>query len=195
MNNLIKIISIVLFIFFSSQTIAIDAKNSFAIKGAGVLTCQNFLQENKSNSKQFMLFVGWVDGYLTALNMKTKNTFDIAPWQSTELLVSSLVTYCKKHPDLKFFNAASMMVKILKKEQLTHHSSILEAKANGKSILLYKDILIRIQKKLIELKEYNGVADGFFNEQTKLALTSFQNKKKIKETGLPDQKTLLFLFQ
>lgn len=193
MKSLIKLFTI--FFFFSGQTIAVDAKNSFAIKGAGALTCKKFLHYYELKSKEYVLFAGWVDGYLTAINMKTKNLFDIAPWQSTDLLFSALLKYCKKHPDLKFFIAVSMMAKTLEKGQLTQHSSMVEAKANGKSILLYKAIMLRIQQRLIDLQEYNGEAEGIFNERTRLALTSFQKKKQIAETGLPDQKTLLILFQ
>ncbi len=191
----IKLFYLITLLFLSSHTLAMDAKNSFAIKGAGSQTCQRFLQENERKSKEMMLFAGWIDGYITGLNLKTKETFDFSPWQSTQLLVGSLLVYCQKHPDIKFFNAVSMMVKALDKQKLSNSSNIVEIKSADKVVYLYKEIVQRFQKKLAELNEYKGESNGEFDEATKQALISFQNKKKLEETGLPDQKTLFYLFQ
>ena len=63
---------------------AADKDKAYAPKGAATLTCEGMSKINP-NSTDAALVVGWFDGYVTALNMATPETFDIAPWQDSQL--------------------------------------------------------------------------------------------------------------
>jgi len=47
---------------------AADKGDRFAALGAGIASCSRFLEARNSQSKEYFLFGGWIDGYLSAHN-------------------------------------------------------------------------------------------------------------------------------
>ncbi len=166
-----------------------------AIKGAGVASCQQLLQANKKGSStELSIYGGWVDGFLTATNIHEKDTFDIATWQSTNTMLSAIIQHCKKHPQLNFFKATSQMISHLYTKRLHQRSEIAKIEQEGTKLLIYTEVLRKIQQRLSELKLYTGNIDGSYSKPTQAALSAFQKKHELPITRLPDQRTLLFLF-
>jgi hypothetical protein len=79
-------------------------------KDADYATCQGFVtatdlarQGHYSSLNQFNQ---WLDGFLTAYDMYTPDTFDIAFGKDLESLDAMLEKYCRQHPKT-FFNKAA----------------------------------------------------------------------------------------
>lgn len=166
----------------------------FAVKGAGVLTCKDFAKEFKERSQQFVLFGGWLEGYVSAINRTKQGTFDATPWQSTEVMLALINNHCSQRPDERFFAVVTAMLQFFEGQQLTEDSEQVEAAVGENKVRVYQVVMKRAQEALAEAGTYKGAADGLFGPKTKAAFEAFQEKRGLPKTGLPDQQTLFLLF-
>jgi len=172
---------------------AADAENRFAIKGPGAAPCSKFVELYDAKSNDMLLFAGWTTGYLTALNQTTPKTFDLAPWQSTEVLLFILRDLCSRAPDEKFYRVVSGMAQMLAEDKLTVLSSPVEMKSGEQTVVLPRDVVKQVQQRLKALKFYSGGVDGAYGPGTRTAIEAFQKQQQIDATGIPDQQTLVRL--
>lgn len=49
--------------------------------------CSAFIRAYDQRSNDAFVLAGWLTGYLSAINQHAAETFDLAPWQSTEVLM------------------------------------------------------------------------------------------------------------
>ncbi len=163
---------------------------SFAVKGAGRVSCARFLEERSKRSAAYRLFGGWRNGYLSAIKFLDKDTFDIAPWQRTDTLAAALASYCTKFPREPFYAAVIRMERSLRPARLQEPSKTLELEHDGKPLLIYVAMLKRAQTVLREAGHFKGESHGLFDSATQASLKAFQRAQSLKETGMPDQVTL-----
>lgn len=173
---------------------ATDAQGKFAVKGAGAVPCSAFVEaRTRRLYVRLATFEGWLYGYLTGYDRLVRDTFDVAPWQSTPLLMGALQAYCSKHPRERFEIAVAGLVNTLRPERIRKQSEIVRVKEGARTLTLYREVVVRVQKALAQSKIYAGKADGKFGDETKRAIAAFQKREKLPATGLPDQRTLLAL--
>lgn len=172
---------------------ASDEEGRAAVKGAGAASCADFVKERKAESRLYYMFGGWINGYVTAYNQTTADTFDIVPWQSTDLLAGMLDGHCKKNPDQPFIYAVNAMLQSLKGQRLTEKSEVVEVSSGDHSVAIYEAMLRRVQSRLAERDHYNGSVDGVFGPKTAAAIRAYQQAQQLPQTGVPDQKTLVVL--
>ncbi len=173
---------------------AADDSNHFAVKGAGLASCGDYMEARQKNTPAFYQFGGWINGYLTALNQTTSETYDLAPWQSSDLLAGVILRNCRENPGQRFVNTVAAMVASLKAQRLLVKSSLVEAHAGETRIRIYRAVLRRTQEMLAESGLYEGEPDGLFDQRTEDGLRRYQKASRLPETGLPDQATLLAMF-
>ncbi len=170
---------------------AASKTGQYAIKGIGADRCANYVEAAEAKSPLLDVFAGWIEGHLSATNRYRPDTFDIAPWQSTRLLMALLYAHCQNNPDQRLFQAVENMEEVLAKGRLTERSEVVEIDAgDGKKLALYHEILKRVQKALLDAGLLEGKADGRYGPKTKAALEAFQEREGLPGTGLPDQETL-----
>jgi hypothetical protein len=174
---------------------AADGAGNFAVDGIATQTCQQFVDERAAKSNHYFMFGGWVDGYVTAINQFAPNTYDLTPWESTDLLMALLDRHCRQNPDNNFIAVVAAMVERLNEDRLQQQSPLVEARVGDILVLLYQDTMMRLQQALARLGHYTGTIDGQFGPQSKAAIESFQAANKIEVTGIPDQLTLLALLR
>ena len=192
--NPFRNLTIALFLFsFVGVSAAHDQDGKFAVKGAGATRCAHFVRQVEEKTKEVYAYGGWIEGYLTAVDAYQKDTFDLAPWQNTTLLVLALKEHCRKHPELTFAKAVRQMVRTLYPQRLTTFSRLVEARNGDKAVRVYEAVVRRVQRRLAELGLYKGKADGRYGTQTRQALIAFQKKNELATSGLPDAPTLLRL--
>ena len=167
---------------------------AYAVKGADSVNCGQFADLYEQKAPELANFGGWIDGYLTAKNESSADVFDISPWQSVDFLVHSIASYCRTYPQLKFHQAATVMVAALRAGALTEPSEVVAVRNGDKAILLYRDIVVRLQLALGERGFRSEDAPGEFGPSTIDALSRFQREEEgLSVTGLPDQATLVRL--
>jgi hypothetical protein len=174
---------------------AAEADGSFAVDGIGIWTCQRFLDERAANSNYYFMFGGWLDGYLTAINSYSPDTYDLTPWETTDLLLALIERNCKKRPEDPFVAMVRGLAKKLKDTRLPQSSPVIDAVVGGTTVKLYQATMTQVQQALLDGGFYSGSVDGQFGPSSQAAIEAFQTAKGLKVTGLPDQITLLALLR
>jgi hypothetical protein len=186
---------IALSLLMANGAIAADSEGRFAVKGAGISSCEKYLAEFDARSKAFYAYGGWVEGYLTATNQYLDATYDVTPWETTTLLATLLAEHCRKAPDKPFIRAVRAMVTALSDERIQESSPLLIAKSGDSGVRVYREVIRRMQRRLAELELYEGEIDGVYNNDTRSAITAYQEREGIEPNGLPDQNTLTRLMR
>ena len=172
---------------------AADEQGAFAVRGPGALPCRAFVEarQGKDGGRDFLL---WADGYVSALNLSARNTFDLLPWGNEAYLAVLLEAHCKRYPDQPFHVAVNKLLEGLKDWRLRQRSPQIEAQRGGAKVLVYAETLRRVQQRLKEKGLYPGAVDGRFGEATAEAIARYQRQQGLPPTGLPDYATLHRLF-
>jgi murein L,D-transpeptidase YcbB/YkuD len=192
--NLCKLPCVAL-LAWCSATQAADENGQFAIKGMGLLPCQDYVQARKEQTPQYFQFGGWMEGYLSATNRYEKDTFDLTPWQTSGVLASWLESFCERNPEVQFVRAVATLVNVLGKDRLTTRSELVEFEANGGTHSVYASTLRRAQQELVKRGLSKDTMSGKLDEETVAALRRFQAESGLEATGLPDPATLARLLQ
>lgn len=195
-ENMVRLIAIVMLsLVLSDVSMAADNDGKFAAKGAARRVCSDFTQASKDKTSDVLLYGGWVEGYLSAYNQFQPDTYDVMPWQTTELVLIFLRRHCESHPQTKFFDAMSSLISSLFPIRLEQESAIVSVDVNNGQSYYYVEILKRAKQRLHAMGHYatEPVYDDF-NEQDIKAFADFQTKLGLQATGIPDQLTLSSLF-
>jgi hypothetical protein len=169
---------------------AADEAGQFMVKGGGRATCEAFLVAQQARDQEFVSLAGWVDGYLSALNQSEDDTYDIAPWQGTELLLAAISGQCRKDPSQTFHAAAFRITESMRAARLTTRSPLVKATVGDQAVVMYQAVVVRIQQRLALRGLFDAEATGEYDAATIEAMKAFQAERKLPVTGLPDQVTL-----
>lgn len=187
---MLKIISVVALLLTSQLLFAADQEGRFAIRNAGMSTCQQFIDAKKDSPEKMGLFMGWIDGYISAANQYTESTYDLIPWGNTLLLATLIENHCKNNTKERFYVAVNKLAASMMSERLTTQSEMIKTSYKGKKTYIYKSVLQNLQKKLKAMGLYNSSADGAYGKGTRNAILAFQKKHGLALSGLPDQLTI-----
>ncbi len=191
--------------FFTAMTIAIllamplahsaDQADKYAIRGAGLLPCASFTEERARKSPAYMMIGGWMDGYISASNKLQADTYDVSPFETTELLAVLIGRHCADHPDDTLAPIMDSLLTKLHKNRLKKASPFLSVEVGKLQTRLYARTIKNIQTKLSQKSLFNGTINGLWSDDTSAALAHYQKNIKFDPTGFPDQKTLWYLFR
>lgn len=169
---------------------AADAAGQFAVKGAGLQSCRQFVSAQASRSRDMVRFRSWLEGYLSAVNRYEPQTYDSTPWGSTGVYSAIFEGHCRNNPNERFVDAVQKLVITLKPDRLYSRSPMMTVRAGGRSTQIYQEVLRRVQTKLAERGLYRDRADGLFGPRTEGAIATFQISEGLQGTGLPDPLTV-----
>ena len=189
------VVPLALSLLAGPPALAADKAGSFAPKGMGFDTCKSLSEAiQQKDQKGLVVFAGWLDGFLTGVNMLQAGIYDIAPWQSPDTLLKMVASHCERNPDEHLAEVALKLAEYLGKDRLTERSQVEEAKVGSTTVPIYTEVLRRVQQRLVDGGFLSGTPDGNFGPKTQSALEAYQTKEKLPKTGLPDQATLVQLF-
>lgn len=181
--------------FGPAPAAAADREGVFAVEGVGQTACREYVQARQAKSSKYYNYGGWIEGYLSAYNQVSEDTYDITPFEGIDLIAALVNGFCQANPDAPFFQAIASMVRELRVHRLKERSEPITVEADGKSVKLYTIVLERAQRALKEAGFYDGAIDGAYGPNTRQALEAFQADRGIEQSGLPDQVTLLRLLR
>lgn len=174
----------------AGAALAADGDSKFAMKGAGFLPCQVYVSERGKRSELYYMIGGWVEGYVSAYNRLTPDTFDVLSFESLELLLAVMHEHCEANPDDRLHAVLGAMIEQMAPDRIRAESTRVEIAHEAHRTRLYRETIRRVQTELAELGLYHGEADGRFSDQTRSALIAFQSDIGFEMTGFPDQTTL-----
>ncbi len=170
---------------------AADEQGSFAIKGAGAETCAAYLAARDRNTAAQAVFLGWLDGYLSASNELSPGVFDVSFWRERPLLGALLEVNCRADPEQRFGVVARAMVRELRQNPLAEKSDMIEARIGERGVPLYRATLRKAEEALAARGIDPGEVDGRWDDAARRAFLEFQrSQEELTPTGLPDQPTL-----
>ena len=174
---------------------AADTKQTYAIDGAGLASCKRYATAAEKESRDYFIFVGWIDGYLTAMNRENTETYDLTPWQTTQTLADTLAAFCENHPNEKFASAVQRLANTLYAERLREASKVMAVRRKDRTVLIYESVLDDLAEELIKNGYLEDTEGGRYDEDLERALKRFQREQGIKVSGIPDQATLARIFR
>jgi len=174
----------------SPSTFSADKNNNFSLKGAGLLTCSLYSKERDSKSEVYFLIGGWLEGYVSAYNQFSPDTYDITSFENTELLTKVLANHCENNPSDRIFTVFNSVLTQLHKDRIKAMSDQEIITIGKRKTHLYKETINRIQNKLKQNGFYKGIVDSNFSAATIAALSEYQKSIQFESTGFPDQTTL-----
>lgn len=173
---------------------AADSQGQFGVRGAGLVSCALYVKAREARSEVYEVVAGWMDGYITGVNQYADNTYDVASFESTELLAAMVNEYCKKHADTPVFPVVNSLVKRFLKNRLTSPSHKITIDIDNRKVSLYREVVRRLQRQLAAGGFYDGPINGTYGKKVENGMAAFQKSINLKPTGFPDQLTLWRLF-
>jgi len=174
---------------------AADSEGNFAIDGAGSMSCERFAKAYDQKTRDYYVYAGWIDGYVTATNQREDGVYDLTPWQTTELLLDLAAQYCRANPDRQFIYGVTKLLGFLYPGRLESYSEIVEIEHGDRGQYLYSATIMRVQETLAGTGLYDGPIDGSFDDELRAAVTAFQKQADMPANGWLDQRTLFALFK
>lgn len=169
---------------------AADNSDKFAMKGAAFLPCKIYVNEREKKSNVYYMVGGWIEGYISAHNRYTDDTYDVMSFESLELLLTVMQNHCQSNPNDRLYSVLDSILAKIGPDRLQHESPRVQISEGERNTILYREVINRIQTELTRLDLYKGSIDGRFTDETKAALIAFQSDIKFETTGFPDQTTL-----
>ena len=186
----IKAVTCAVLLVLGGIASAADQNKLFSIRGAGLLTCETYVQEREAGSDAYIMIGGWLDGYVTAVNELSQETFDVVPFESTELLTILIDRHCKNNPSDILFAVTNNLLAKLFDDRLRSSSPYVDIRVGPNQMRLYTHLVVRIQESLAARGLLDIEATGQWNVATERAVAKYQESVGMDGTGFPDQATL-----
>lgn len=177
---------------FFTPAHAADAGGDFAVKGVGLAPCADVAKAIEEQSPLFLSMGGWIAGYMTALNQKSAETFDLFSWQDDTTVAGAILAWCRANPSARLFEATAAMAKSLERDRIRERTSLLTIGGTDPPLRVYAETLRRAQEALARFG-FDPGERGTFGAGTRAALTRYQSKAGLPQTGLPDRESLYAL--
>jgi hypothetical protein len=174
---------------------AADEEGRFAADGVGNRTCQQFLDAIEDDERLTVAFASWTEGFMTATNALNDDTFDLTPWQTVEVIMLKMQVFCRNNPDTVYMLGLGQLISTLVPDRLTDSDEIVRVEADGRATFIYRGVLEAVRGKLEERGLTVPKEPGVFDELFVAALRELQGELGIPESGLPDQRTMIALFE
>jgi hypothetical protein len=182
---------VILALAIAGGAFAADRNGRFAPKGAGLVLCESFVAEHAKGSDAYLLFRGWIDGFVTAANRYETETFDLLASQTPATIAAAIDNHCSKNPQDPVVEVMLSIVDQLRDQRIRAESRLVRVEnGSGDHVLLYEESILAIRTVLAELGYPLDSEDSSFNGRVESALREFQVTRNLKATGLPDQETL-----
>ena len=186
-----RVIAVILvsIVMSAGQVLAVDRNGEFYSRGLGVASCQIYLDHKVGKTKRYLYYRSWLNGYLTAYNQLSDDTYDVAPGISIERLAEEMAQICAANRDRPFWAAMIALTKSLEPQRQTMKPQLQTVSGGGRSMTIDRELLRSVQAALKARGYPVGVVDGLYGRNTRRALEAFQADQQLSVTGLPDQET------
>ena len=177
-----------------------EADGAYAIKGVGRSSCADFVRAYAgaadSEGRTLLPYAGWIDGYVTGFNHFQPETYDLTPWQTTELMLAMIGQHCREDQNRErlFIEAANALALVLYPDRLEAESEIVRVESIGQAVFMYRDLLEDVRERLVAAGFAPGPEGATYDRDFANALRAYQAKRGLPTSGLPDQPTLNALF-
>lgn len=175
----------------ASLALAADSDGNFAVDGMGNLPCAQFASAENRKAPEVIAAIGWMDGYLSAFNQLKPDTYDLTPWQTSNMLAGAVQRVCAQHGDVRLIEAVNALIGQLAPHRMTQATPIRQLDNGGQSIVVYDGILTTLRDRLFQLDYLTDASTPLEDRRLFLAIGHFQADRGMAVTSLPDPQTLM----
>jgi len=172
-----------------------DAAGNYYVRGFGSQSCARYLKERKARSAAYVAFRTWANGYVTSYNQFAADTYDAAANFDISAVAAMLANFCRTNQKSNFVSAVYAVTRELHKFRIEKRSPEVQVSAGKRKLRVFVETLRRIQEVLKQQGLYSGKVDGKFGKGTSAAISAYQKKRKLPNTGLPDGPTLIAIYR
>lgn len=169
-------------------------EGQYAVRGAALLPCSVFVRERAAGSALYQTMAAWIDGYISGINQQAPGVFDVASFETTELIAALINEHCSGNPDDPVYSVVALLINRMAQNALVAASHKSEIRVGERNTLLYEKTIRRMQQQLGRMGLYDGDMDGQFGPALREAIATYQRSIDFNPTGFPDQLTLWRLF-
>lgn len=173
---------------------AADPSGAFAVDGVGSRTYADFIAAKDGDPDLLIAFAGWTTGFITAVNVFRNETFDLTPFQPTELLLAKMQKYCEANPDESYANALGKLVSSLMEGRLQAESDLVRISVGDKAVFIYRSVLADVYAKLANAGLLPQKEPTEYDAAFASATSRYQASKGLPQSGLPDLATMNSLY-
>src|SRR5690554_3569522 len=101
------------YVLTSVPSMAADDEGNYALNGAGSLECSRYIQAAEGSSEELRQYMSWMQGYLTATNRLTENTFESIPLVGPQPVASLMLTVCRNASEERFEHALAGLIQLM----------------------------------------------------------------------------------
>lgn len=188
--NVFAVALLLIGLLVSKSSQSADDEGQYGVRGAGLTTCAVYETERNLKSQVYYIIASWMDGYITGTNQWADDTYDIFPFQTTELITSIISSHCQNNPDDRIYPVLNNLMEKISNNRLSKKSSKVDVGAGKRTTKLYAEIVKRIKVKLTQSGYYKGEINSQYDGETIEAMKAFQESLDFNPTGFPDQLTL-----
>lgn len=171
----------------------VDADGHYAVRGAGAHSCAVFVEAVESDRAATVVFVNWIDGYLSAHNRHEDDTFDASFLTNSNELAGLLYNLCQVEGGRRVDAALGELLHALAPARVRQQSDPVEIPRENPRVVLRAQTISLAQERLADAGYYEGSIDGVYGPQMASGLRRFQEAEGLPTTGMPDADTLLRL--
>jgi len=100
---------------YEQKTLTIDAgaTGDFAVEGAGIKTCGDYLADSKKQGAQHFINLNWAKGFVTGVNyvrMEEQQSSRLGTGLELDALTLYIDNYCNAHADATLSDASVALV-------------------------------------------------------------------------------------
>jgi len=171
-----------------------DVDGNYAVRGPGAQACSSYLSAvQNDNVEEIANYMAWFEGYLSALNRLSSDTFDHVPLLDRPALARVLVNVCQQLDGQNVEVASAQTINAFDEYRERQQSETRELAFEDQVAILRDATMAVLQTALSELGHYDSVVDGLYGPGTRSALIAFQESVGLPPTGVPDADTVLRL--
>ena len=187
-SRMLKVLTLLILTGVTAGAYGKDGNGQFVLKGEGNATCAQFIDAATNSEPQLAGFGGFVNGYTSAYNQISDETFDVWPWQTIDTILLIALQRCRQSPDMQFGSVVMQLTQYLARNRLSQSAVLVDVKGTDgrRAFSLYAPVMEELKQRL-EARGYN--ADDVYS-----GLMRFKNDIRAANTPNIIQVLLLRLF-
>jgi hypothetical protein len=166
-------------------SIAADESGGFVVKGVGAKSCSAFVEVAARGSRELSQYLGYVNGYTSAYNEISEDTFDVWRWQTTDTVLLLLLQRCQREPGLSFGAALATLTRYLDGSKIGAKVGVVRVGTPDEGFFVYEPVYADI------LAALEG--EGYQTTNPHTALMQYKKDQNVADTKNLYQMLLLRL--
>ena len=168
----------------------------FVVRGIGSQQCAYLNTDYPQSKTKQVELSSWIGGYVTHANKSTTDLFDLIPYANIGQFAGLVAVICKSKPTVQVQAIVDALASRIAPYHVSEQGGFDVVKSETHQVEIRPETIKDVQG-LLAAQGYldKQDVDGAFGPTTSGAISAFQKKANMKQTGVPDTLTLYRLLE